>query len=961
MSRVVSVICVCVVLCGSACVQAQSIEGKKIVGGHGHAMVNTHQLKTYVEEMKRAPLDGILIAVNNNEYAADEKLRELRPHTWFRAPAVTIDDFSIALGELASTDLGHFKHNMLWCSGSRRFPCDWFDDDGWEKIILNNACVLAEVYKRGKFEALWFDVEVGGSPGGGVMTWKRSHRETLHSFEDYGAKTRQRGRELMQALTSVAPDFKLVISHAYGSTMKMMGSRGPEGLSEINYGLLPAFVDGLLEGCGEKGRIIESGEATYGTMTYAAFMAWRKWERLSAEKLCLVPQLLDKHYGYAMGVWPDFRSDSGEWHQDEIETNHFKPERMKHAFHNAMAASDEFVWTYAIKAHWWPNRAMQPSFDKLWRLTPDERKLVLPEAYCDAVDASRQAMDLDWHPEVTNETSAKAPRFDIEKAFATLADKYETIEELSDGWVFRPADSSTPSAFDWGMPLHTWGEMVTEVYDFQPIELGDAWENQGVALDGTGVYRRRITLDEDARKKRLYLAIGGIAGKATVYVARQGARPKSVGRTEGKALTLFDITEALDLAGISDLAIVVHSPKGAGGIYGAAQIVATEKGTDGYAEMRGQKKGEWFQWIRDTRLGNLKTLELENTVEARVRVPNEVPLTAQIYCSTADGGWTVSLDPKGVKFASEYIALNATQWHTYRVVVARANKGYAHTLFVDGKEKLKLNVAPVKSEKPRGSAIGLGIGWGNEGTHAIKMDVDYIRWANRSFTPEDERNAARNVPEAQKRKEVFWDGTYEGNTMPDADGWKWWYHHDGRPFTRIVPMRESLDISDPSKLVGLYDWKTGHGATLILRDVPRLDMADEVHATIRSDEQKVSEDTFAAKIVLRSAEKLGYEWPAITLTEMNETDWSAYAAVAVRLHNPTTRPQVIGFSVRDSDRQIWHRLETFAPGETRVLSVTIHELRSKVLISDVWTLTLWTHATKTPQTFLASPVYLVRE
>ena len=172
MSRVVSVICVCVVLCGSACVQAQSIEGKKIVGGHGHAMVNTHQLKTYVEEMKRAPLDGILIAVNNNEYAADEKLRELRPHTWFRAPAVTIDDFSIALGELASTDLGHFKHNMLWCSGSRRFPCDWFDDDGWEKIILNNACVLAEVYKRGKFEALWFDVEAGGEPAGGVMTWK---------------------------------------------------------------------------------------------------------------------------------------------------------------------------------------------------------------------------------------------------------------------------------------------------------------------------------------------------------------------------------------------------------------------------------------------------------------------------------------------------------------------------------------------------------------------------------------------------------------------------------------------------------------------------------------------------------------------------------------------------------------------------------------------------------------------
>jgi len=440
MRTALSAICVCVVLCAS--VGAQTTEGKKIVGGHGHAMVTTYHLKTYSKEMQRAPLDGVLVCVNRNEYAGDEKWREVRPHNWFRAPALTIEDFSIALGELASTDMGRFKHNMLWCSGSRRFPGDWFDDDVWDDLILNNARVLAEVYNRGNFEALWFDVEVGGGPPGGCMTWKGTSREQKHSFEQYVAKTRQRGRELMEAFTGVVPDFKLVISHAYGMNLRQLYGRSPDALREINYSLLPAFCDGVLEGCGEKGQLVESGEGTYGTMTYPSFMAWRKWERLAAEKLSKVPELLPKHYRYAMATWIDFEARTMGWNEDDLEKNHFSPERMKHALHNAMAATDEFVWTYAINAHWWPNRlAVHPSFDKTqWRPTPANRKHVLGDAYMKAVAKVREPMDLDWHPGRTDERSASTPSLDSDKVFAELGDNYETLLPLDDGWLFYWAD-----------------------------------------------------------------------------------------------------------------------------------------------------------------------------------------------------------------------------------------------------------------------------------------------------------------------------------------------------------------------------------------------------------------------------------------------------------------------------------------------------------------------------------------
>ncbi|MFH0962413.1 MAG: hypothetical protein V2A58_00205, partial [Planctomycetota bacterium] len=222
----------------------QGVEGKKIVGGHGYAMPTTYTLRQNVKEMERAPLDGVFVHVNRNDMQEDPIERTMRPLRWFKPPAVTIDDFSVALDDLANTRFERFKHNILWCEGSRGFAGDWFDDKYWEEVALVNAGVLAEVCRRGGFEAVWFDVEVGGSPGGGAMTWKGTSREKEHTFEEYAAKARQRGREMMSALTSVVPEFKLIISHAYGSLNRTLAGRGTDRLSEVEYGLLPAFCDG---------------------------------------------------------------------------------------------------------------------------------------------------------------------------------------------------------------------------------------------------------------------------------------------------------------------------------------------------------------------------------------------------------------------------------------------------------------------------------------------------------------------------------------------------------------------------------------------------------------------------------------------------------------------------------------------------------------------------------------------
>ena len=944
--------------------RAQTIEGKKVVGGHGYAMGSTHTLRQRIAGMQNVPLDGIMVAVNRNDIAGDPERRMLRPLRWLAPPAVSIDDFSIALADLAAIEFGRFKHNILWTGGTRSLRVNFFDDERWQTVVCNNARVMAEICNRAGFEALWFDVEVGGRPGGGHLTWNSPYFKDKHPFEAYQAQARKCGRRLMQAFTSVKPDFKLIISHSYGMVLHALAGADPaEALPEITYSLLPSFLDGMLEGCGDRGQVIESGEATYGTMTYPAFTAWRDWDQLAAERLSTVPDLVRKSYRHAMASWPDFRSDSNGWNADDLEKNHFSPERLKHALHNAMAASDEFVWTYTQHAHWWPHQLEIWPFLASRAPAPPASRRDFGEPYFEALAAARTPMALDWHPGRTGESGYEAPEFDAVTALSALDADYQLVSSLQEGWLFRAADSSTPAAFGWGLPLSSYAKAVERVYQWRPVKIGDYWENQGIALDGTGVFRLRFTIPEAARRRRLHLALAGLAGRATVYVARRGSRAKPVGRSAGQGLAVFDITDAVDVDGDNVLSLVVNAANGPGGIYGVVRLLGTDKGQEGYVELRGRQTGKWFHWIKTTRLGNFPgRLAIENTVEARMRVPDEPPLAAQLWASSR-AGWHMHLAPDGLTLAGKRIVLDGTAWHTYRVVTARVGETCVQTLFVDGKETMRatdVKIAEDTPEKPVGSGIGFGHSWGNENSPSVKMDLDFLRWANRAFTPADEEIAAANLPEAQERKQTYWDHAFEGERLPDADGWRWWYDHEGRQFTRIVYFKDQFDLGAAEKRLLLYDWATRKGATCVPRDVPRLDYPDEVHGTVTHEKIDAGTEPFAARLTLKSSQDANWGWPAIALVDFEIADWSSYSGFGMRLHNPTGKAQQVGLCVRDTDKSRWQCSETLAPGETITLGTTVSELRTKLLASDIASITIYTNGPKSPPTFLISPLYLVK-
>ena len=764
MKNIVTALCLCLLIFGIA--SGQSIEGKKIVVGHGRSFLTTWNLRQHIDEIKSLPIDGVLIHVNRNDWAGDNKLREVRPARWFSAPGTRIEDFSIALDDLANTDMGQLKHNILWTSGFRSFAVDWFDDERWESVICNDARVMGEVVQRGGFEAVWFDVEYFNK-----VQWKGTGREQKAPFEQYAAKVRQCARKWMEAFVAGKPDIKLLLSHGYGSAMINIGS-DVDRLPESIMGLLPAFIDGLIEGCGDQAKVINSGEKTYGYMTYPGFRAMRRWEEISADALSQVPSAQrKKSYGLATALWPDFEARSSlGWHEDDLEKNHLSPERLKHAFHNAMAASDEYVWTYCFNVHFWPSQ-----FPAIWGVPPNQsiqelRKIILPtphdtkgvfnDQYIAALAAARETMDLDWHPGQTSEPAYETPVFDTAQVCSQIGEGYREILNLSDNWLFHPADSSTTFALDWGVSLYIYGHDLEQVYDFRPVRIDDYWENQGIGLDGIGVYRRRFCVPETARDDRLILALAGVAGRATLYVARKGQEAQRVGRTEGPTLTLFDLSEVVDRQGDNYLTIVVQSPEGPGGIYGMVRLLAGTESPPTAIEIYGDQTGAW-----------------------------------------------------------------------------RNNAG---------------------------------------------------------------------------------------------------------------------------DLVPIYDWQTGKGGEMIPRDVPRLNAKKEIQSRFTSKLTHVKGERFQTELTLSSSDEARWGWPAVTIKDPVIKDWSEYAGLAIKLHNPTDRTQRIGISVRDSDHNIWLRIEDFAPGETKTHGATLDQLRAKVLVSDIWTVTVYGEGPKEAQIFCVSPIFLIK-
>ena len=399
-------------LCGpAACAElGPPVSPDKKLIAWGADVVQPAYLRQFIGELEaQLPIDGIVMTVDPDDFVR-EKIglgAAGRSLYWFGGKAFKPGDFTKAIADLKATRFQRFTDNFMGfnAGGDIRglgVP-DWFSDD-WSRVS-GNVAAAAHVAKEGGLKGLFIDTEAYGC-GGPRVPWRNPffykqysddyNGKPPHTMDECVEQVRKRGREFGQAVTAVYPDITLLFLHQTGYT-------GEEG-----YVLLAPFIDGIIEGCGDKATIIDGGEPAYYMMTRDSFAGLSKKVKELGRAASRIPQLREKKLRQAFGIWADYTAQgSGGWHTDPNEwgKNHKSPKRLEHTLYNALTVSDRYVWLFVIHPQYWWNPHLrtpeylqdQMKYSPSWRC-PQCPHAEIPQAYVDAFRNCRKPHDLSWRP-----------------------------------------------------------------------------------------------------------------------------------------------------------------------------------------------------------------------------------------------------------------------------------------------------------------------------------------------------------------------------------------------------------------------------------------------------------------------------------------------------------------------------------------------------------------------------------
>jgi len=244
-------------------------------------------------------------------------------------------------------------------------PPDWFDSD-FNTVVSNTAFVAAAISQT-SLAGIAFDPE---DYHFNCWHYPGQKYSAIKTFEQYQTQVRQRGREIASAVKSAWPGRDFTLLFLFANSLPYISTQWwGHPLSEDSYGLLPAFVDGLLDEAGEQIRLIDGIESAYPNKTLTQFQGsvsnYEGGASLSAD-----PSRYLSCVGIGFGTWMDYRSNELGWYTNpnEFHLNHFTPE----TFNQAMDISTdlaELSWVYTQIPDWYLGTVPEAYFNALAGVT----------------------------------------------------------------------------------------------------------------------------------------------------------------------------------------------------------------------------------------------------------------------------------------------------------------------------------------------------------------------------------------------------------------------------------------------------------------------------------------------------------------------------------------------------------------------------------------------------------------
>ena len=319
---------------------------KKLIEWGSHPLIS--DARRHVEEVEKQPFHGVVLRVSDS-FARDFLSRKRVPQKVVRQ----------AVEDLKETRFTRFTENFIWISAipgvdpsSADYHGDWFDD-GWWEVIVHNAKMAATIAGEGRQKGIIFDTE---HHDGRVFDYRFQKHRGEKGFGAYAAQARVRGKQLIRAMNSAYPDITLIMTMAASAAafeMDLDPNLGLDkgALDKVEYGLLPAFLDGMIEAATPQTTIADGYRRAWHFTDYEQFASAYASVREATAKLSAVPDRYRDTIQAGFGVnlaWHAVgrfaRIGSGP--HDPIDTSSVDPQEFENALHYALAVSDKYVWVW---------------------------------------------------------------------------------------------------------------------------------------------------------------------------------------------------------------------------------------------------------------------------------------------------------------------------------------------------------------------------------------------------------------------------------------------------------------------------------------------------------------------------------------------------------------------------------------------------------------------------------------
>ncbi len=517
--------------------------GPKLIE-YGWDCPNTAYFREHISEMEKLPFDGVVISISP---ADDDKSGKGSISRWpFSSRRYELEEYQHAIDDLKATKCTRLTDNFIQLV-TQPGNVDWFDP-GWSSICHNAGC-LARVAKEGGCKGLMLDPEQYS----GYPTWGYSalleNLKSAHSFEEYQAKARERGREFIRAINARYPD--LTILTLFGPSITYVQSRVTP-LRDCEYSLLSAFYDGICEAATPGTILIDGYEFSYGYRIREAFVEGRKVMLEGAKSISLNPRAFEKHVRAGFGIWSDFNSGRFGWYPDDLRKNYFSPAGLRASVNYALNESDGYVWVYCERLKWWDGSA--------------------PKEFVEALRLAKSGPGPGDIPRTAPPRAAEQPGYSDAETFSKLGhDLVEVMDLPKVGWRFRTDAGRVGEK-------QGWQSVVCNDSAWRSICIGKFWEEQGEDYDGTAWYRLEFLAPKAKPGSPLYLAFGAADESATVWLNGKLVGVHDIGDYGWNVPFMLDVSRHIKQGARNVLAVRVFDISGGGGLWKSVKLMSKRAG-----------------------------------------------------------------------------------------------------------------------------------------------------------------------------------------------------------------------------------------------------------------------------------------------------------------------------------------------------------------------------------------------